>query len=145
RRRELRVGPERPQVHRPGLRDPLARAAAERFARAQPGLIRLHAGGAAPAQPPLLALRQRDRERADDLLHHLVLGCEDVGEIAIEPLGPQMPTAAGIDELRRDAHTIAGLADAALEHEAHAEIPSDLLHFDRLALVDEAGVARDDE
>src|SRR5262249_15058147 len=46
---------------------------------------------------------------------------------------------------RRDAHTIAGLADAALEHEAHAEIPSDLLHFDRLALVDEGGVARDDE
>src|SRR5262249_56403206 len=94
--------------------------------------------------PPLFALRQRDRERAHDLLHHLVLGREDVGEIAIEPLGPQMPAAAGIDELRRDAHAIAGLADAALEHEAHAEIPSDLLHFDGLALVDAGAAALDD-
>src|SRR5262249_59851181 len=127
-----------------GWRAPRAGAGAEGCGRAQRVLIRPPAGGAARARPPLLALRQRDRERADDLLHHLVLGCEDVGEIAIEPLGPQMPAAAGIDELRRDAHAIAGLADAALEHEAHAESPPDLLHFDLLALVHEGGGARDD-
>jgi hypothetical protein len=56
-----------------------------------------------------------------------------------------MPAAAGIDELRRDAHAIAGLADAALEHKAHAQVAPDLLHFDRPALVGEGGVARDDE
>ena len=56
-----------------------------------------------------------------------------------------MPAAAGIDELRRDAHAIAGLADAALEQKAHAQVASDLLHFDRPALVGEGGVARDHE
>src|SRR5258708_7963751 len=108
RRREIRIELDRPQVHRPGLRDPLPRAAAERFARAQPGLVCLHIGGAAPAQPSLLALRQLTRERAEDLPPPLVLSREDVGEIAIEPLPPKSPAAAGIDELRRDAHTIAG-------------------------------------
>jgi hypothetical protein len=42
-----------------------------------------------------------------------------------------------------DAHAIARLPDAALEHEAHAEVASDVLHLRRPALVDERGVARD--
>ena len=145
RRREIRIDLDRPAVHRLGLRDRLPSAAAEQFARPQPALVRLHVAGIAPAQPLLLALRQLDRQRADDLLDHLVLRREDVREIAIEPLGPEMPAAAGIDELRRDAHAIAGLADAALEHEAHAQVASDLLHLDRPALVAEGGVARDHE
>jgi hypothetical protein len=44
-----------------------------------------------------------------------------------------------------DAHAIARLPDAALEHEAHAEVASDVLHLRRPALVDERGVARDHE
>jgi hypothetical protein len=115
------------------------------LARAQPELVCLHAPGAASAQSLLLPLRQRDRQRADDLLHHLVLRREDVCEIAIEPLRPEMPAAAGIDELRRDAHAIAGLAHAPFEHKAHAEIAPDLLHLGRPALVDKRGVARDHE
>ena len=101
--------------------------------------------GSALAQPPLLARRQLDRQRADDLLHHFVLGREDVGQLAIEPVGPEMPAAPGIDELGGDAYAIAGLADAALEHEPHAELAADLLHLDRLALVGEGGVPRDHE
>jgi hypothetical protein len=68
-----------------------------------------------------------------------------MSEFAIEPLGPEMPAAAGIDELGCDAHAIAGLADAPLEHKTHAQVAPDLLHFGRPALVDEGGVARDDE
>ena len=37
------------------------------------------------------------------------------------------------------------VAHAALEHVAHAELPRDLAHIRSLALVDEAGVAGDDE
>ena len=107
--------------------------------------VRLHVAGTTSVQPPLLALRQRERQRADDLLYHLVLRREDVREIAIEPLGPEMPAGAGIDELRRDAHALAGLADAALEHKAHAQVAPDLLHFDRPALVGEGRVAGDYE
>src|SRR5262245_62771309 len=130
RRGEILIDLDRPAVHHPGLRERLLGAAAEQFARAQPGLVRRHVAGPVPAQPTLLALRQRDRQRADDLLHHLVLRREDVREIAIEPLSPEMPAVAGIDELRRDAHTIAGLAGAALEHTATAQGGPDLLHFD---------------
>src|SRR5262249_17768556 len=145
RRGKTRIDLDRAAVHHLGLRDGITRAAAEQFARAQPGLIGLHVGGGAPAQPLHLALRQLDRERADDLLYHLVLRREDVREIAIESLGPEMPAAAGVNELRRDAHAIAGLADAALEHEANTQVAPDLLHFDRPTLVGEGGIARDDE
>jgi hypothetical protein len=88
---------------------------------------------------------QRHRERAHDLLNHLVLRGEDVGEIAIEALGPDVPAALGIDELRGDAHAVAGFADRAFEHEAHAQVAPDLLHFDRSSLVGKGGVAGDDE
>jgi hypothetical protein len=71
----------------------------EEFACPQPGLVSLHVVCAAPAQPLLLPRRQRDRQRANDLLDHLVLGGEDVGEVAVEALGPEMPVVAGIDEL----------------------------------------------
>ena len=143
RRGEIGIELDRLAVHRLRLHDRLARAAAEQFARAQPGLVGLHVPGRASAQPLLFALRQRDRQRADDLLHYLVLRREDVREIAVEPLGPEMPAGAGIDELRRDAHAFAGLADAALEHKAHAQVAPDLLHFDRPTPVGEGGVAGD--
>jgi hypothetical protein len=145
RRGEIRIDLDRAAVHRLRLQHRVARAAAEQFSRAQPGFVGLYVGGRVPAQPLRLVLRQLDRERADDVLHHLVLRREDVGEIAVEPLGPDMPAAAGIDELRGDAHAVAGLAGAALEHEAYPEVTPDLLHFDRPALVGERGVARDDE
>ena len=55
--------------------------------------------------------------------------------------------AAGGDvvELRGDAHAVAALAHAALDHIADAELLGDLLHMDGLALVDERRVARDHE
>ena len=128
-RREIRIDLDRAAVHRAwparptrGCRERAARARAARLRR--PRRCACRAGAAAA-----LRLCQLDRERADDLLHHLVLGREDVGEFAIEPLGPEMPAVGGIDELRRDAHAVAGLADAALEHKAHAEVAPDLLHL----------------
>jgi len=107
------------------------------FASAQPGLVGLDISCAAPAQSPLLSRGERNRECADDLLDHLVLGRKDVGEIAIESLGPEMTAGRCIDELRRDAHAVAGLAHTALEHEAHAKITPNVLHLRRPALVDE--------
>ena len=49
-----------------------------------------------------------------------------------------------VDELRRDADAVSGLAHAALEHIARAELPPGLAHVDVLALVGEARIARDD-
>ena len=50
-----------------------------------------------------------------------------------------------LDKLRGDAHTLAGLAHAPLQHIAHAKLAADLLHIDRASLVGEARIARDDE
>ena len=80
-----------------------------------------------------------------NLLDHLVLRGENVGELAIEPLRPEVSARAGVDQLPGDAHAIAGFADAPFKHEAHAQVAPDLLHFDRSPLVGKGGVAGDDE
>src|SRR5215472_17071036 len=56
-----------------------------------------------------------------------------------------MSRVAGVDQLPGHADAAADLAHAALEYVAHAELASDLLHIDHAPLVDEAGVAGDDE
>src|SRR5207249_10548166 len=51
----------------------------------------------------------------------------------------------GIYQLGGDPQPVAGLADRAFEHVADTELAPDLLHIDRLALIGEARIARDDE
>ena len=94
-----------------------------------------------------LDLRRHDarRDRAGDLVGHLVLDGEDVLEAAIVALGPDVMPIGCVDELRGDANAVPGFAHAAFEHVAHAKFAADLAHVDRLALVGERRVARDDE
>ena len=73
-------------------------------------------------------------DRRDDRLGDLVLHGEDVGETAVVALRPDMAAGRDVVELRGDAHAVAGLAHAALEHVADAELLGDLLHVDRLPL-----------
>ncbi len=56
-----------------------------------------------------------------------------------------MSTRRGIDQLTCDADTVSGLAHAAFQHIADAELAADLLHVHRAAPVGEARIARDDE
>ena len=84
-------------------------------------------------------------DRGDDGFGDLVLHREHVGEVAVVALRPEMAAGGDIVELRRDAHAVAALADAALDHIADAELLGDLFHVDGLALVDERRVARDHE
>jgi hypothetical protein len=70
---------------------------------------------------------------------------EDVLEVAVEAIGPDVAAARGVDELHVDAHLHAGAAHAAFEHVAHAELPAHLLDVDALLLVGERRVARDHE
>ena len=83
----------------------------------------------------------RDRHRLGDLVLHR----ENVGEIAVVALGPDMIAGLGLDQLRGDPDAVAGFAHAAFEHIAHAQFAPDLLHIDRAALVGEARIAGDDE
>jgi len=75
----------------------------------------------------------------------LVLHHEDLCKIAVIALGPDMLIALGFNQLRCDADAVAGFAQTALEHIAHAELAPDPLHIDGAALVGERGVAGDDE
>ena len=81
----------------------------------------------------------------DDRGGHLVLDREDVLELAVVALGPDVPVGLGIDQLHRDAHAVARLAHAALDHVLHAELRRHLLDPDRAVLVHEGRVARDHE
>ena len=73
----------------------------------------------------LLGGAERHLQRADDLLGHVVLDGEYVGQVAIIALRPEMGSIAGVDELRRDADTVGRVADAAFENEADIELAGD--------------------
>src|SRR5215472_1882508 len=49
-------------------------------------------------------------------LSNFVLNCEDVSEITIVVVGPNVNARFGLDQLSRDAQAIAGTLDAAFEH-----------------------------
>jgi len=84
-------------------------------------------------------------DRGDDALGNVVLHREDVMQVAIVFLGPDMLAGFRVDELSGDADLLARRAHAAFEHVAHTEIARDLAHIDRLAFVDEGGIAGDHE
>jgi hypothetical protein len=90
-------------------------------------------------------LFQSRRDCADDVCSHLVLQIEDVVDIAVESLRPEIRARDGVDQLAGDPHAAGRLAQAAFKDVAHAKFPADLLHVDCPALVGEARVSRDDE
>ena len=61
---------------------------------------------------------QRGHHRPGDL----VLDGEDVGQVAVEALRPELVAIRGVDQLRRDAQSGAGLADAAFQDVGHVEL-----------------------
>ena len=83
-----------------------------------------------PAQPQL--------ERIHDGARDLVLDREDVLELAVVGLGPEVVAVLHVDELRGDADPVADLAHAALEHRRHAELLADLPDVHLLPLEREA-------
>ena len=112
---------------------------------AQKVVVGIEAFGRLALGPFDLGLLELRRDGADHARRHLVLQIEDVRQVAIEAVRPEMRAGRGIDELAGDAHPAARLAHAAFEHVADAELAPDLLHVHRPALVGEARIARDDE
>ena len=58
---------------------------------------------------------QRHVQGCGDRPRDLLLNGEDVGELAVVILGPDMRAVVGLDELRGDAHAVAGLAHRAFD------------------------------
>ena len=112
---------------------------------AQKIIVGVEALGRLALGPFDLGLLQLGRDGAHHARGHLILQIEDVRQLAVETVRPEMRARRSIDELPGDAHPVARLAHAAFEHVAHAELAPDLLHVHRPALVGEARIARDDE
>ena len=76
-------------------------------------------------------------DRRDDGFGDLVLHREHVGEIAVVAVRPDVAAGGGVVKLRGDTHAVAAFAHAAFDDIADAELLGDLLHMDRLALINE--------
>src|SRR5262245_49394557 len=85
----------------------------------------------------LRALQPR-RDGAHDARCDLILQIEDIRERAFKTVRPKVNPGRCIDELTGNAHAIGGLAHAAFQHIANAELTARLLHVDSTALVGEA-------
>jgi hypothetical protein len=79
------------------------------------------------------------RETAADLF----LGLGEALPVGLEPLGPEVPSGLGVDQLHVDPRLAARSPHAAFEHIPDTELAADLPHIDRPALVGEGGAASD--
>jgi len=70
---------------------------------------------------------------------------QNILQVPIVTLRPEVKTVRGVDELGGDSHAVSGFANAALQDVAYAELSAHLFGSDCLTLVRERGVAGDDE
>src|SRR3546814_7495935 len=71
-------------------------------------------------QCPTFLGAQRHLQRIDDAAGDVVLDREHVLHLAVVGFRPEVRVGSGIDQLRRDAHVLAGAAYAAFEYRADA-------------------------
>ena len=70
---------------------------------------------------------------------------EDVSQIPVVTLGPEMGTGGCIDQLAADAHPLSGPAQATLEDIADTKVAADLLWVDGFSFIGECRIAGDDK
>ena len=80
-----------------------------------------------------------------DARRDLVLKGENIGQLTVVSLRPDVIAGNRIQQLAGDTHPLSALAHAAFEHIADAKIAPYLLHVRSLALVDKRRIAGDDE
>ena len=89
-------------------------------------VVSLEVLGRALGKPGLFLGIERYAERARDLRGELALDGEDVLQLAVVALRPQVLVGIGVDQLRRNAHLVPGAAHAAFEEGGHAKLGADL-------------------
>src|SRR6516225_5676555 len=87
--------------------------------------------------PLLLGLGQRRLDGCGDTRGNLVLHGENIVEVTVIPVSPDMSAGARIDQLRGYAHPVAAPAHRAFEHVSDPHLAADSLHIDVLTLVGE--------
>jgi hypothetical protein len=84
-------------------------------------------------------------DRVDNLVSDFVLQFENVGQMPIVPVGPQVNAVAGVDQLGGYPDPIRCLTHTPLEHVAHAQLFCHFADINRFAFECEAGIAGDNE
>ena len=87
---------------------------------------------------------ERRAQCARDGLRDVLFDCEDVGELAVVTVGPEVDAVVGLDELRRDAHAVARAAHGAVDEIRGAERFTDRAKVLALVLELESRRATDD-
>ena len=90
-----------------------------------------------------LAIRERDPERRHDLLGDFVLNVENIINVPVETLGPNMTAVMGVDELSGDPQAIAAASNTAFQDIAHVQFTGELARINRVVLVGEGRIAGD--
>ena len=84
-------------------------------------------------------------QRADDRLDDLVLEREDLTEVPVVPLSPDVMPGGRIDKLGTDPDPVVRSAHAPFDDIARAECSSDLANVDRGSFVLKRGVTANNE
>jgi hypothetical protein len=82
---------------------------------------------------------------ACNALRDLVLNGEDIGEVSVIPLRPDVRSGGCVNQLRRDADPVRRFPHAAFEHITYAQLAAHLLYVDGATFVSEGRVPGDDE
>jgi hypothetical protein len=120
RRGVAHIGGNRPPVLLDGVVQTVDRATVLELEAPKVVVVRL---GGRRSSPLALSRRknahlQRGHHGAGDL----VLDGEDIGQVAVEGLRPELVAIRGVDQLRGDAQSGAGLADASFQDMGHVEL-----------------------
>ncbi len=98
-------------------------------------LVSLPIDRAGTCQPRFLLRRQRNLDLSGDCVRHLALQGEDVAQVALVAVGPQVPVRGRMDQLRRDPHPLPGAQNRPLHHRIYVQLARDLRHLRPRVLV----------
>ncbi len=84
-------------------------------------------------------------KRAGEACNHFVLQLEQIHDVFLESIRPDLRAGFRVNELGVDAHPVGVALHRAFEDVAHAELLADRLGVEVLALEGEGSVSGDDE
>jgi hypothetical protein len=105
----------------------------------------VEAFGRAMGEPAMLGGVETRFDRASHAFGNLILQSEEVGNLDVVALGPDLELGRGVHQLSGDPSALSGAPHRALQNIAHSEIDPDLLNADGLSLVGEGRIASADE
>src|SRR5947208_16505366 len=117
--REMRIEFYRSLEHLSGKLYALARPLLEELPCTKIKLVCLHVLRRRFKETALLALGERETQRVNDIAGNFILDREDVFDLFVEPMRPQLITIPRVDELDGNADAIPSLPNAALKKRLH--------------------------